>query len=65
MARATPPAGRGPCIAYRDTTGQYTVIDATAVTDDRERAVCRALLTHALTLLDAEDKARAKNPTGF
>ncbi|MFJ9027590.1 hypothetical protein ACIRQP_03540 [Streptomyces sp. NPDC102274] len=58
------PSGRGPLIAYRSTTGTYTAIDTEAVTDDRERAVCRALLTHALKLLDEQDKA-PKPPIGF
>lgn len=59
------PPGRGPLIAYRSTTGAYTAIDTQPVTDDRERAVCRALLTHALKLLDEQEAADARNPVGF
>lgn len=65
MPRPTPPPGTGPIVAYRSTTGHYTVVDAEAVADVRERAVCRALLSHALMLLDAQDAADVKNPVGF
>lgn len=58
------PPGRGPLIAYRSTTGTYTAIDTEAVTDERERAICRALLDHALKLLDTADEP-PKNPVGF
>lgn len=56
----------GPALVYRHTDGrEETTIDTTAVTDDRQRAVCRALLNHALTLLDDAEADGKKNPVGF
>lgn len=44
----------------------HTPVDTTAPIDPRERAICRALLLHALALLDASeftsDVARAAEP---
>ncbi|MEU0625016.1 hypothetical protein ABZ329_29665 [Streptomyces rubiginosohelvolus] len=46
-------ADRGPCVVYASSTGDaITLVDHTVVTDPRERAICRALLVHALALLD-------------
>jgi hypothetical protein len=47
----------GPALLYistKDRHGTQTVqrVDLTAPADSRERALCRALLTHALELLD-------------
>lgn len=53
----------GPALFYistQDESGLQSVqrVDLTAVQEDRERALCRALLHHALKLLDeAEDPA--------
>ncbi|MGP3684124.1 hypothetical protein ACTVZO_05320 [Streptomyces sp. IBSNAI002] len=49
-----------PALTYHGTKnidGSYGVypIDFAVPTDPRERAICRALLQHALTLLDATD----------
>lgn len=46
----------GPSLVYTctDRSG-ITAIDRMAPTDPRERAVCRALLQHALALLDASE----------
>lgn len=60
----TPPSGHGPLVAYRSTAGTYTAVDTEAVTDNRERAICRALLDRALKLLDDADEP-TKNPVGF
>ncbi|GAA0500760.1 hypothetical protein [Streptomyces olivaceiscleroticus] len=50
------PAADGPSLHYHHSDRQcVTTIDRGAVTDPRERAICRALLVHALALLDAED----------
>ncbi|MEU3507920.1 hypothetical protein ABZ733_08310 [Streptomyces longwoodensis] len=60
MSNPTPP---GPALAYtsaRDDNGNQTVhiVDREPPTDPRERAICRALLTHALALLDASEPTR-------
>lgn len=53
----------GPALLFvssptQDGTQHVQRVDLTAVEDARERALCRALLHHALTLLDeAEDPA--------
>ncbi|MFI8448213.1 hypothetical protein [Streptomyces erythrochromogenes] len=53
---------RSPSVVYAATDGDtWTAIDVMAVTDPRERAICRALLQHALTLLDASEPT---NPNG-
>lgn len=52
----------GPALQYvsssTDDTQQITLIDRDVVTDPRERALCRALLHHALALLDASEPSR-------
>lgn len=68
MAEETTTAGPG--LAYTSAVSAAgvwvtTPIDHRAVTDPRDRAICRALLNHALSLLDAEDKAAKANPVGF
>lgn len=46
-------AERGPALIYASSTGDaITLVDHAVVTDPRERAICRALLVHALALLD-------------
>ena len=55
----------GPALFYcstQDESGLQSVcrVDLTAVPTDRERALCRALLHHALKLLD-----EAENPAGL
>ncbi|MCL8016900.1 hypothetical protein [Streptomyces sp. AS02] len=57
------PVITGPAIHYTsspDNLGMQTVqrIDLDAPGDPRERAICRALLHHALALLDASEPAR-------
>ncbi|MCX4571597.1 hypothetical protein OOK48_35340 [Streptomyces viridodiastaticus] len=53
----------GPALFYlstQDESGLQSVhrVDLTAVQEDRERALCRALLQHAMALMDeAEDPA--------
>ncbi|MFJ8583663.1 hypothetical protein ACIRD2_03245 [Streptomyces sp. NPDC093595] len=52
----------GPALVYCHTDrGSVTAVDRQAPSDPRERAVCRALLIHALALLDASEPARAIN----
>lgn len=56
----------GPHLVYRSTrdpngTRTHHLIDMAAPEDPRERAICRALLLHALALLDASEPARAIN----
>lgn len=49
----------GPTLLYVHTEhGSSTFVDKTAPTDPRERALCRALLVHALTVLDAAEQAQ-------
>ncbi|MFE3004221.1 MULTISPECIES: hypothetical protein [unclassified Streptomyces] len=58
-AEFTVTANRGPCLIYASSTGDaITLADQMVVSDPRERAICRALLVHALTLLDAAKGAR-------
>lgn len=57
----TIPGQRTPALYYAgceqgDGTSTVTRVDLTAVEDPRERALCRALLTHALRLLDAGER---------
>ncbi|MFB9558673.1 hypothetical protein [Streptomyces roseoviridis] len=54
---------RGPQLIYtsydpKDGTVTLVPIDRAAVEDPRERALCRALLLHALALLDASEPTR-------
>jgi hypothetical protein len=45
-----------PRLVYAHTDGQgVTNVDRAPVNDPRERALCRALLTHALRLLDESE----------
>ncbi|MFG2412318.1 hypothetical protein [Streptomyces goshikiensis] len=58
----TDPTGL-PALTYHaaggpDGTSTDYRIDLTAPTDLRERAICRALLQHALALLDASEPAQ-------
>ena len=52
----------GPELVYSHTTGHgdraHQRIDLEPLADPRERAICRALLLHALALLDASEPAR-------
>jgi hypothetical protein len=52
----------GPHIVYRSAldhdTRTHALIDREALTDPRERAICRALLLHALALLEATEAPR-------
>lgn len=76
-ARTTPgpppvgPAGAstalptGPAIIYIAPTGEHTVIDQTAVATPRDRALCRALLDRAGTILTEAETASTKHPIGF
>lgn len=48
------PAGSGPGITYQHTDGATTCrADEQPPNGARERAVCRALLVHAITLIDS------------
>ncbi|MER6602527.1 hypothetical protein [Streptomyces parvus] len=48
-------ANQGPCLLYASSRGDtITPVDHAVVTDPRERAICRALLVHALALLDGD-----------
>ncbi|MFJ7297620.1 hypothetical protein [Streptomyces collinus] len=56
----SPFVAQGPALFYVSTSGPDTTqsvqrLDLGAVHDPRERAVCRALLHHALALLDATE----------
>ncbi|WP_432140157.1 hypothetical protein [Streptomyces sp. bgisy154] len=49
----------GPALLYVHTdNGSSTFVDKNAPVSARERAICRALLQHALRLLDASEPAR-------
>ena len=59
----TIPAQRGPRLYYLSTehgdgTSTVTAIDQQALEEPRERALCRALLLHALAELDRTEPAR-------
>ncbi|EMF31107.1 hypothetical protein H114_00722 [Streptomyces gancidicus BKS 13-15] len=58
-------ADAGPTLLYVHDRefGSATFVDQQAPTDPRERALCRALLLHALALLDATEPA-STNGTG-
>lgn len=52
----TTTAANAPSLTYASSDGRtITAVDRMAVRDQRERAICRALLQFALALLDAED----------
>ncbi|MEV0112807.1 hypothetical protein AB0H77_06060 [Streptomyces sp. NPDC050844] len=53
----------GPHLVYRsavdsDGTRLHALIDQEPISNPRERAICRALLQHALLLLDASEPTR-------
>ena len=49
----------GPTLLYVHTdAGSSTFVDKQPPDDPRERAICRALLLHALALLEATEPAR-------
>jgi hypothetical protein len=52
----------GPHLVYRSTRDNdlrtHALIDREALTDPRERAICRALLLHALALLEDSEPSR-------
>jgi hypothetical protein len=58
-AALEPPAHRLPMLDFVTSQGDglnlHTPVDVTAPTDPRERAILRALLQHALALLDATE----------
>lgn len=62
---ARPRLPKGPAIIYVAPSGERTTIDETAVTDPRDRALCRALLTRAGTVLTEAETTDAKHPVGF
>lgn len=64
-ASSANPLPTGPALAYIAPSGTVTAIDETAVTDARDRALCRALLTRAGTVLTEAETATDKNPVGF
>jgi len=59
----TAPYPTGPVLTYTSTlnddgTQESIHIDRVPVADPRERALCRALLLHAIALLDASEPTR-------
>lgn len=60
--RQTCPAPDGPALTYVGAPHEGTAtafrVDMRAPDDARERAICRALLHHALALLDASEPTR-------
>lgn len=52
----------GPHLVYRSARDNdlrtHALIDREALTDPRERALCRALLLHALALLESTEPSR-------
>jgi hypothetical protein len=58
----------GPHLVYRSSSDNglrtHALIDRQALTDPRERALCRALLLHALALLESTEPARTTAATG-
>lgn len=61
----TPALPVGPALVYIAPDGTTTPIDDTAVTGPRDRALCRALLGRASTVLDQAEEEQGKNPVGF
>lgn len=58
----TIPGQRGPALYYAaceapDGTSTITAVDRELIEDPRERAICRALLLHALAELDRTEPA--------
>jgi hypothetical protein len=60
-----PPLPAGPALVYVAPDGTTTPVDETAVTAPRDRALCRALLGRATTVLDDAEAEQGKNPVGF
>ncbi|MEU3851758.1 hypothetical protein [Streptomyces sp. NPDC029554] len=64
----TEPVITGPALRYTSSldggTQTTTCIDRDVLTDPRERALCRALLLHALALLDASEPTRRTTTGG-
>lgn len=55
----------GPTLLYVHTDpGSSTFVDKKPLDDPRERALCRALLLHALALLDETEPARRTAASG-
>jgi hypothetical protein len=56
-----PPTGPAITYTFLDITGLTTVasVDRSALTDPRERAICKALLWRALRLIEDADRADA------
>lgn len=54
----------GPALVYVAPDGTTTPVDETAVTGPRDRALCRALLGRATSVLDNAEE-QGKNPVGF
>lgn len=59
------PTPTGPALLYTGSVNSQSAnavlvlrVDLDAVADPRERAICRALLQHALALLDATEPTR-------
>lgn len=65
VSPTTPALPTGPAIVYISPRGERTVIDETAVTDPRDRALCRALIDRATTVLTEAETNSSKNPVGF
>lgn len=55
----------GPALVYVAPDGTTTPVDETAVTSHRDRALCRALLGRAATVLDEAEAQQEKHPVGF
>jgi hypothetical protein len=63
MPRESFPLPNGPYLAYGvadapDGTHEVRMIDREALDNPRERAICRALLLHAIALLDESELTR-------
>lgn len=62
----TPEFPPGPQLVYvTDVHGdvrRFQIVDRQPPEDPRDRAICRALLLHALALLDASETARGSQP---
>lgn len=62
------PFPAGPRLIYVSSRGPDPVctnVDEQAVDDARERRLCRALLTHALEILDKAEDRSSRIPAGF
>lgn len=67
MADETTTTGPGLTYTSAASAGTWTTtpVDHQAVSTPRDRAICRALLKHALSLLDAAEAEDKKHPVGF